>query len=465
MVATSLKARKVEAKKESERDTFNYYMPVLGFTGPMGSGCSTISTALAKKLDFKHYKLSDIIKSDASIDPNDDSYVEKMQNKGNELRKENGNDFLILQVIEQALSERNIKGIIIDGIKNTGEIPPLKSTFINFFLFSVHAYKEDREKRLLEKKVFKSKEDFYKSDERDQYQDLPNGQQVKECDGSSDIIIVNNHIPPRDKKDRESFINMIKDRYVEPILKYSKYSEETINASPTIDEICMAMAYATSKMSECAKRKVGAVIVKENRLSGNGAADGRVQTGSRERHVNMMIPTVVSSGYNEVPLGSEKCVYHPTSNGCYRDYLQKQHAVKIKHCPNCGEAIEKDKTASGYIPYEFMCKCGEEIFKEFVPGAKMAPGKLLDMCRALHAEETAILKLNNNDVEYGRLVLYTTTQPCNLCANKIVNAGIQKVVFSEPYMMKEADVVLKNAGIEVVRFEGIKSNAFFKLYS
>ena len=86
------------------------------------------------------------------------------------------------------------------------------------------------------------------------------------------------------------------------------------------------------------------------------------------------------------------------------------------------------------------------------------------MCRALHAEEVALLNLIKNNIATEGLVLYTTTQPCNLCANKIVNTGIKMVVFSEPYTIKESEEILLRGGVEIKRFQGIKSNAFFRLY-
>lgn len=87
------------------------------------------------------------------------------------------------------------------------------------------------------------------------------------------------------------------------------------------------------------------------------------------------------------------------------------------------------------------------------------------MCRALHAEENALLNLVKTGYKSKRdLTLYCTTQPCNLCANKIVASGIRNLVFDEPYLMKESMEILKNGGVNITRFEGIKSTAYFKLY-
>jgi dCMP deaminase len=86
------------------------------------------------------------------------------------------------------------------------------------------------------------------------------------------------------------------------------------------------------------------------------------------------------------------------------------------------------------------------------------------MCRALHAEEVALLNLVKNNIASSDLILYTTTQPYNLCANKIVNSGIKTVVYSEPYTTKESEEIFIKGGVKTKRFEGIKSSAFFKLY-
>lgn len=128
----------------------------------------------------------------------------------------------------------------------------------------------------------------------------------------------------------------------------------------------------------------------------------------------------------------------------------------VRSCPNCQKEIEISFKCSG---------CEANIFNQFLPGGKDSPGKLLDMCRALHAEETALLNLlNTGNYGRGELTFFCTTQPCNLCANKIVASGIKRVVFDEPYTMKESVEILENGKINITRFQGIKSTAYFKLY-
>ena len=79
---------------------------------------------------------------------------------------------------------------------------------------------------------------------------------------------------------------------------------------------------------------------------------------------------------------------------------------------------------------------------------KIPSGTRQEHCRAVHAEENALLRAGQ--AARGG-VLYVTMQPCVMCARKIINAGIKKVVFRQSYpdtmgvkMLNEAEVVVVN---------------------
>ena len=93
--------------------------------------------------------------------------------------------------------------------------------------------------------------------------------------------------------------------------------------------------------------------------------------------------------------------------------------------------------------------------------------KILELCRALHAEENAILNLvaNSSRTDYSQCTLYATTYPCNLCANKIAQIGINKVIYFEPYPVLEAKQIFKSAEVEAEPFEGVTFRAFFRAFS
>jgi cytidine deaminase len=57
----------------------------------------------------------------------------------------------------------------------------------------------------------------------------------------------------------------------------------------------------------------------------------------------------------------------------------------------------------------------------------------IEYVRAVHAEMAAIVDAARRGVAIRGCVLFTTTFPCHDCAKHIVAAGIQRVVFIEPY--------------------------------
>jgi dCMP deaminase len=68
----------------------------------------------------------------------------------------------------------------------------------------------------------------------------------------------------------------------------------------------------------------------------------------------------------------------------------------------------------------------------------------------LHAEANAITKIacsNNNSKDS---TLYVTASPCIECAKLIIQAGIKRVVYSEPYRLTAGIELLQRANIEVV---------------
>lgn len=84
-------------------------------------------------------------------------------------------------------------------------------------------------------------------------------------------------------------------------------------------------------------------------------------------------------------------------------------------------------------------------------------------CTALHAEHRAILNAGNRDL--SDCTLYTTTFPCTLCAEKIIHAGIRRVVYMEAYPDKTGRFLLESTGVELMLFEGVRSRSFNRAFS
>jgi len=68
----------------------------------------------------------------------------------------------------------------------------------------------------------------------------------------------------------------------------------------------------------------------------------------------------------------------------------------------------------------------------------------------LHAEANAITKVAKSNNSSDGATLYVTSSPCLECSKLIIQAGIQRVVFSEHYHLNDGVELLKRAGIEVL---------------
>ena len=76
-------------------------------------------------------------------------------------------------------------------------------------------------------------------------------------------------------------------------------------------------------------------------------------------------------------------------------------------------------------------------------------GQRNEICRGLHAEQNAIIQA----AKYGPVIegamIYVNTQPCVVCAKMIINAGIEEIVYQNPYPDELSQEMLKESGIKV----------------
>ncbi len=142
---------------------------------------------------------------------------------------------------------------------------------------------------------------------------------------------------------------------------------------PSWEEYFMQITQVVASRSTCLRRKVGAAIVKDNRI--------------------------LATGYNGAPAGLAHCM----ERGCLREKLG--------------------------IP----------------------SGQRHELCRALHAEQNAIIQAAVHGTAIQGSMIYVTTQPCVMCSKMIVNAGIKKVIFAGDYPDELSLEIFNEAGVELVR--------------
>ena len=77
-------------------------------------------------------------------------------------------------------------------------------------------------------------------------------------------------------------------------------------------------------------------------------------------------------------------------------------------------------------------------------------GERHELCRALHAEQNAIIQAATLGQSIEGASIYITHQPCVICAKMIINAGIDKIVVKEGYPDELSMELLEEAGKRVI---------------
>lgn len=378
-------------------------MYVIGVVGPFGSGCTKVANKINELKKYTVLSLSSELRELYKNENGERPTRAQLQNYGDKIRETKGSGFLATSIIKKI--KDNGQNYVVDSIRNPEEINVLRETFPDFYLFGIFADADKRWARV--KDIYNNdRRKFDEDDKRDSGEKLDFGQRVTDSFRNADIIILNNE-QVANGNDGDRTLNLKIRHNIDMIEGITKFS-------PTDKETNMAIAYATSMRSSCLKRKVGAAIADE---FGN----------------------VFSTGYNEVPFANKPC--KSKYGMCYRDKLKNDFKESLK------------KT----LQDESDQKEAYNLFKSNF--------KILDYCRALHAEENAILNVARIGTagQLATATLYTSTYPCNLCANKIAQIGIKRVVYFEPYPMPEAKVIFQEKGVEQIPFEGVTYNGYFRL--
>jgi dCMP deaminase len=119
-----------------------------------------------------------------------------------------------------------------------------------------------------------------------------------------------------------------------------------------------------------------------------------------------------------------------------------------------GAVIVKDKRmlTSGYngaprdLAHCAAVGCLREI--NHVPS-----GERHELCRGTHAEQNAIVQAALYGVAIDGAILYCTHQPCSSCTKMVINAGIRRIVYQNPYPDELGMGLIQEAGIECICVE------------
>jgi deoxycytidylate deaminase len=245
-----------------------------------------------------------------------------------------------------------------------------------------------RKRRLGDQKQFTSQE-FDAVSEIDSGEEDGCGQQATETILTADYFFENNY-------DKETKIKAECARLLNLMF------ESTIE-TPRRDENGMHLAFMAADKSACLSRQVGAAILGE---------DG----------------SVLATGHNDVP---------QFGGGLYSTE-SKEDARCFAKSRMCHNDFEKSLLAEEVVG--ILAKRVKQLTEKQVKQLRIALLKesrlrsLIEFSRAVHAEMDAIMTIARN-ARTGIVgsTMYVTTHPCHNCAKHIVDAGIKRVVYLEPY--------------------------------
>jgi len=133
---------------------------IIGITGAFGSGKSTAAQFFAAK-GYTQITLSSFLEAEAKKRGSEPITRKLLQDIGNELRVKEGKGILAKKAL-QFIEEQQLTKVIIDGIRNLGEVEALQKHG-NFFLIGIIAdrtvrfdrLQKNKRRELLDKDVFK----------------------------------------------------------------------------------------------------------------------------------------------------------------------------------------------------------------------------------------------------------------------------------------------------------------------
>ena len=187
--------------------------------------------------------------------------------------------------------------------------------------------------------------------------------------------------------------------------------------TPLFDEYAMFMAFAAATRSADLSRQIGAVIAKDEEILASGVNE---------------CPRFGGGTY--WPKSDRRGHVVDTPNG--RDYTIGYDRNDKEKTRIIADAIEEMKVSWAKSGNEALNNTAWDILQEAL--GKSTIDDITEYGRVVHAEMDALLTCARNNISCRGATLYSTTFPCHNCAKHIIAAGIDRVVYVEPYPKSKA---------------------------
>ena len=287
---------------------------IIGLTGKNGAGKTAVCDYLQAR-GFEYASLSDAIRAEIRR-RGAEITREKLIKTGTEMREKGGPGILAERVLAALEKECNY---VIDSIRNPAEVDALRRR-PDFTLFVVEADAKTRFERSLvraRENAAATFKQFMDEENRELESENPAAQQLVATMSMADIAIENN--------DTIESLHGKLDEVLPPLL--SRF------VRPGWDEYFMNIAKVVATRSNCMKRKVAAVVVKDL--------------------------CVISTGYNGTPRGARNC----NEGGCPRCNGMAASGTALDECL-CSHGEENAITQAAYHGISLK---GSTLYTTFAP--------------------------------------------------------------------------------------------------
>lgn len=100
-----------------------------------------------------------------------------------------------------------------------------------------------------------------------------------------------------------------------------------------------------------------------------------------------------------------------------------------------------------HLPYD------QQAYVDGDPRADYGSGEMIELTSSVHTEALLVAQAARQGLKLEGADVYVTTFPCPVCAKLLSQTGIRRIFFDEGYSLLDAEVILKNVGIELIKVE------------
>ncbi|MBX3180310.1 MAG: cytidine deaminase [Candidatus Hydrogenedentes bacterium] len=439
---------------------------VIGLVGAVGTELENVCNVLKERLQsFGYFPDTISVSRDVimkisqfpDFGTNEFDRIDRLMTAGDEAREKSGyNGILALGVAaEIALrrqkevsdtAPRNRAAYIVRSLKHPEEVSCLRDIYGDgFYLLGVFADEKRRIKYLTKNKGL-HQNDAEKLIKRDADEHLKHGQQTSKTFHLADFFL---------------YIDENNDRMTHGIWRVLDLVFGHPYVTPTFDEYAMFMAFSAALRSADLSRQVGAVAAKGREILSTGANDCPKFGGG------LYWPEYDSKSHEirDQP-GGRDCTLECDSNKKEKDKIVDDIVNRVLNKLIANQDGEQQKS-----PPIDKDDLADVVKRSLI-------GDITEYGRVVHAEMEALLSCARNNISTRGAHLYCTTFPCHNCAKHIIAAGIERVVYVEPYPKSKAahfhpdslaqvvgDQLGENTHVRFEPFFGVGPRRFFDFFS